>query len=221
MIDNIITALAKALPEVGAAIKDRNNPAFKSAYADLSSVIEAIRPVAMHGLWFRQSTVPMDGQRAAVETFYIHSSGQELSAGITDAPVSKNDAQGYGSALTYCRRYGLMAAFGIAPEDDDGNAASKAAPIRQAAASAEPPPRIQPAAFLDCWQRMLAQADTREALAKLWTETKQDRASVKAQDAAANDEVLAKFKARDAVVQAEPAANTNTPANHQTPISAG
>ena len=48
-----------------------------------------------------------------------------MSAGVCFVPASKNDAQGFGSALTYCRRYGLLAAFGIAPEDDDGNAASK------------------------------------------------------------------------------------------------
>lgn len=216
MTDSIITALARALPEVGAAIKDVNNPHFGKKYADLGSVIDAIRPVANHGIWFRQASVPLDGQRAAVETFYIHSSGQELSAGITDAPVSKNDAQGYGSALTYCRRYGLMAAFGIAPEDDDGNAASKAAPAKQAPTA--PRPMVQPAAFLDRWERMLAMADSREALAKLWEETKQERAYVKAQDATASEAVVAKFKARSATVQ--PAAN-DAPTNHQTPISAG
>lgn len=149
MTDNIIAALAKALPEVGVAIKDVNNPHFGKKYADLGSVIEAVRPVAAHGIWFRQSAVPMDGQRAGVETFYIHSSGQELSAGITDAPVSKNDAQGYGSALTYCRRYGLMAAFGIAPEDDDGNAASKAAPAKPA--SPAPPSPVDKLAASNEW----------------------------------------------------------------------
>jgi hypothetical protein len=59
-----------------------------------------------------------------VETLFIHESGEILSCGILHVPANKQDAQGYGSALTYCRRYSLMAACGIAPEDDDGNGAS-------------------------------------------------------------------------------------------------
>jgi hypothetical protein len=123
--NEIIAALAKALPEVEGASKDKTNPHFKAKYADLSSVIEAIRPVATHGLWFRQAPVEHE-KGACIETFYVHSSGQEMSAGRCYVPASKNDAQGFGSAMTYCRRYGLLAAFGIAPEDDDGNAAAKA-----------------------------------------------------------------------------------------------
>jgi hypothetical protein len=66
-----------------------------------------------------------------VETVFIHESGETVSAGKLHVPASKLDAQGFGSALTYARRYSLMAACGIAPEDDDGNAASKkpAAPV--------------------------------------------------------------------------------------------
>ena len=60
-----------------------------------------------------------------METLFIHESGETLSAGRLHVPATKQDAQGYGSALTYARRYSLMAACGIAPEDDDGNAAAK------------------------------------------------------------------------------------------------
>lgn len=123
-MSELIAALAKALPEVEGASKDSVNPHFKSKYADLGSVIEAIRPVIKHGLWFRQA--PVEHERGAcIETFYVHSSGEQMSAGQCFVPASKQDAQGFGSALTYCRRYGLLAAFGIAPEDDDGNAASR------------------------------------------------------------------------------------------------
>jgi hypothetical protein len=210
MTSAIIAALAKALPSVGRAIKDQTNPAFRSTYADLSAVIDAISPVANHGIWFRQETVPVEGNRAAVQTFYIHTSGEELSAGITDAPVSKNDAQGYGSALTYCRRYGLMAAFGIAPEDDDGNAAVKAAPAKQAAGAPSTPP-IDVAAFCERWRGYLAQCVDRAALEKLWHETKAERAAVKAADAKASAAIVEAFKARTAELGG----------NHQTPISAG
>jgi len=122
---SLIGALAKALPELESAKKNKPNPAFKSKYADIAAVIEAIQPIAAHGLWYRQfSHERSDG--ACVETFYIHESGQELSAGIVYLPASKKDAQGFGSAETYARRYGLQLAFGLATEDDDGNAAVKA-----------------------------------------------------------------------------------------------
>jgi hypothetical protein len=82
-----------------------------------------------------------------VETIFIHSSGEQISSGKLHVPATKHDAQGYGSALTYARRYSLMTACGIAPEDDDGNSAAKpkappAKPVVQPAAPAKasPPP---------------------------------------------------------------------------------
>lgn len=145
MTAKLIAALAAALPKVEGATKDKNNPHFKSKYADLSSVIDAIRPVAEHGLWFRQEPVE-HGEGACIRTVYVHTSGEELSAGECFVPASKRDAQGFGSAMTYARRYGLLAAFGIAPEDDDGNAAvsSYSAPKRQPEPreTASPPKRF-------------------------------------------------------------------------------
>lgn len=138
---NIIGALAKALPELDGAKKTKANPAFKSKYADLASVLDAITPIAAHGLWFRQVSHNRD-DGACIETFYIHESGAELSAGTVFMPASKKDAQGFGSAETYARRYGLIAAFGLATEDDDGNAAVKSSPANQkqeVAAPAEMP----------------------------------------------------------------------------------
>lgn len=145
-MSELIKALAAALPLVEGAVRDATNPHLKNKYADLGSVIAAIRPVTAHGVWFRQKNVQANG--AAVETFYTHTSGEELSAGIIEVPVNKNDAQGYGSALTYARRYGLMAAFGIAPEDDDGHAAAVAKPKAKKAAPATPP-RMTPAEWAD------------------------------------------------------------------------
>lgn len=127
---SIVAVVAQALPTLGAVHKNKKNPAFKSNYADLSAVLEAIAPIAEHGLWFRQVPVQIDGG-VGIETFYVHESGVELSAGITPVPVNKNDAQGLGSAMTYGRRYGLMTAFGLSADDDDGNAAAKAAPRKE------------------------------------------------------------------------------------------
>lgn len=125
MMQELFEAMSKAFPEIEGAIKDSNNPHFKSKYADLTSVVMAIKPaLAKHGLFFRQATRPMDGG-VCVETFICHKSGQEVSCGLFYAPALKQDAQGYGSALTYARRYSLSTAFGVCPEDDDGNAATQ------------------------------------------------------------------------------------------------
>jgi hypothetical protein len=90
--------------------------------------VEAIRgPLTENGLSYVQIAHSLENS-AAIETIILHSSGEWLSCGIMNVPVTKADAQGFGSAATYCRRYSLSAAFGVAPEDDDGNAAAKAAP---------------------------------------------------------------------------------------------
>jgi len=123
------SAMALAFPEIEGATKDKTNPAFKSKYADLGSVVEAIKPaLAKHGLFFTQHNHPCEGG-VSVETFVRHASGESLSFGALFVPATKHDAQGYGSALTYARRYSLMTAFGVAPEDDDGNAAARSAPV--------------------------------------------------------------------------------------------
>lgn len=129
-IKELASALAKAQGEFAGAAKDTANPFFKSKYADLESCVSAIKPsLAKHGLSFVQ--VAHEAESAAsIETMIMHSSGEWLSAGTVSVPVSKADAQGYGSAMTYARRYSLSAAFGIAPEDDDGNAAAKAKPVQ-------------------------------------------------------------------------------------------
>ena len=127
-IKELASALAKAQGEFAGAVKDTSNPFFKSKYADLESCVSAIKsPLAKHGLSFVQVSHNQENS-ATIETIIMHSSGEWLSAGLVAVPVTKADAQGFGSAMTYARRYSLSAAFGIAPEDDDGNAAAKAKP---------------------------------------------------------------------------------------------
>lgn len=121
----IAAALVKAQRAFGPALKSHTNPQFKSKYADLSACVEAvIDALNENGIALIQKQHPSDGG-VAVETLFVHESGETFSAGLLTVPAAKQDPQGYGSALTYARRYSLMAACGIAPEDDDGNAAAK------------------------------------------------------------------------------------------------
>ena len=121
---NLSGSLVRALAEIEGAAKDKVNPHFKSKYADIASVIDAIKPVlAKHDLGFTQHSQPSEAG-VIVETVLHHAGGETLSMGSLYVPANKNDAQGFGSALTYARRYALMTAFGVPAEDDDGNAAA-------------------------------------------------------------------------------------------------
>jgi hypothetical protein len=121
----IHAAFVKAQKEFGPALKSATNPHFRSKYADLSACVEAvIDALNNHGIALMQNCSESE-TGVVVETMFIHESGETLSNGKLHVPASKQDPQGYGSALTYARRYSLMAACGIAPEDDDGNAASR------------------------------------------------------------------------------------------------
>jgi len=122
---NIATALVKAQKDFGPALKTSTNPHFRSRYADLSACVEAvIEGLNGAGIALIQRTSE-DHVGVTVETVFVHESGEMLECGKLHVPASKQDPQGYGSALTYARRYSLMAACAIAPEDDDGNAASR------------------------------------------------------------------------------------------------
>lgn len=144
----ILSALVKAQKEFNPAIKSSVNPAFARGnsggkYADLASCIDAVLDALNnHGIALIQHTHECnDG--VIVETIFYHESGESLSCGRLHVPAGKNDPQGYGSALTYARRYSLMAACGIAPEDDDGNAASK--PVATPKPVAKPAELAKPA----------------------------------------------------------------------------
>ena len=122
---NIATALVKAQQAFGPALKTATNPHFRSRYADLAACVEAVMDgLNSNGIALVQQLTESD-TGVIVETVFIHESGEMLNCGKLHVPAVKHDPQGYGSALTYARRYSLMAACGIAPEDDDGNAASR------------------------------------------------------------------------------------------------
>ncbi len=122
----LIDALVKAQSQMSHAAFDQTNPAFKNAkFASLKSVIDAVKPALnANGIAFVQKSVPMDHGIAVETVFYGH--GEELSTGPVPVPIDRENAHGFGSALTYAKRYSLAMACGIrADEDDDGNAAAK------------------------------------------------------------------------------------------------
>lgn len=138
----ISAALVKAQTEFGPALKTHTNPAFRSKYANLSACVEAVvDALNNNSIFLMQPTHPCE-DGVIVETVFIHASGEQISSGKLHVPATKHDAQGYGSALTYARRYSLMAACGIAPEDDDGNAASR--PVPKIEKKPEPKPEPKP-----------------------------------------------------------------------------
>jgi hypothetical protein len=121
------TAFIKAKRAFGPAFKDKNNPHFKSKYADLASCIEAVDDALLdNGIAMYQETF-QDDTGITIETVFMHESGQTMRCGKLHVPAAKHDPQGFGSALTYARRYSVMTACGIAPEDDDGNAGTRTA----------------------------------------------------------------------------------------------
>ena len=123
--NDLIKALIKAYSEITSAEFDKVNPHFKSKYASLESVIKAVKPsLVKHGILYRQVSKYTENG-ICIETIF-HGHGAELPTGEIFLPVDKRTAQGFGSALTYARRYSLSLACGIgSEEDDDGNQAEK------------------------------------------------------------------------------------------------
>ena len=126
--DTLHSAMALAFGEIEGATKSATGQVGqqKYKYASLTGVIEAIKPALIkHNLFFTQRPVPHD-RGVQIETLLHHASGESMFLGALFVPASKQDAQGFGSAMTYARRYALVTAFGVPVEDDDGTAAVKA-----------------------------------------------------------------------------------------------
>ena len=144
-IGELAAALSKAQGAMRNAIKDSNNPFFKSKYADLASVTDACRAeLSANGLAVVQLPTVRDG-KMVLEYILLHASGEFIGSELEMTPV-KSDPQGIGSAITYARRYTLAGIAGVATEDDDGNAASQADAKKHVSRTTEdvplpPPPR--------------------------------------------------------------------------------
>lgn len=151
MSDNISTiakALVEAQKQMGNAVKDSKNPFFKSKYADLNSIREAVLPsLNANKISVLQPTIVQDGKKF-VQTLFLHESGEFIS-GLTEILSTKEfDAQAQGSGISYARRYGLQSLANVGADDDDGNAASgnkvpvvvtKEIPVETASVNVTPP----------------------------------------------------------------------------------
>src|SRR5262245_28008968 len=112
-IAKVSAALVKAVGELENVVADANNPHFKSKYASLPALLDVVRPVlAKNGLALIQTPISYDTGRIGIETMVLHSSGEWISNEFLVSP-SKNDPQGAGAAVTYCRRYALVSILGI------------------------------------------------------------------------------------------------------------
>ena len=132
LIDLLAKALVSAQSEFGAVPKGSVNPFFKSKYAGLPEVMSHVSPVlSKHKLAISQFITYADDGGDTLLTYLLHESGQYMAYSMK-LHLPKQDAQGQGSAVTYARRYSVLAVLGVvADEDDDGNKASatpKAAP---------------------------------------------------------------------------------------------
>jgi len=124
-INEIALAMAKAQGTMKPAAKDAKNPFYNSYYSDISSIWESIRiPLSTNGITVLQDVTNAE-KGIAIVTRLCHSSGQWIEFGPLTVPLSKQDAHGIGSAISYAKRYALSAAVGVvsSDEDDDGNSA--------------------------------------------------------------------------------------------------
>jgi hypothetical protein len=162
----LAAALAKAQGELTGASKDSLNPHFKNKYADLSAVWDACRPaLSKHGIAVVQSP-SAEGPRVTLTTLLVHSSGEWIEAAL-EMTAQQNTPQGIGSCITYARRYALASMVGVAPEDDDGNAASQGTTSGPTAVAAK-----VPAGYEDWLADLEATAiEGEDALKAAWTKS--------------------------------------------------
>jgi len=153
-IKHIAPALLTAQRNITFAAKTAKNPHFKNNYADLPSVIDAVKDALNDaGIVFIQTPTPSEDGRLHLVTRMIHESGEWIED-IAVCAMPKQDAQGFGSAMTYLRRYSLAAFCGLYQADDDGEAARY---------DTEP------------YAKQLRAADTMDALKELWMDIMRDQ----------------------------------------------
>ena len=135
----LVQALVKAQSEMGHAVFDQVNPQYNSRFASLKSVIDAAKPALnANGIAFIQRSIPMENGISVETVLYGH--GEEIATGPVPVPAQKITAQGYGSAMTYAKRYSLAMAVGIAADEDDDGEAAEAEQPQSAPKKTKPKP---------------------------------------------------------------------------------
>jgi hypothetical protein len=158
-------ALAKAQGMMGRAFKDANNPAFRTKYTSLASVLEAILPAFNSaGLCVLQHPV-LDQDVVHLTTLITHESGQWMRSLCSMPVAGKKDAHAVGSAISYLRRYTLASICGVIQSDDDGNGATDVAPQQPQAPARPAPVRFTAVAAAPVEQVQLTDAQLAEAIA--------------------------------------------------------
>jgi hypothetical protein len=123
-IKQIAEALVSAQKEIRFAVKDSTNPHYKSKYANINSVIDAVKaPLNNNGIAILQSLSPSDDNKLHLTTRLIHSSGEWIEDTAV-CPIQKQDPQGLGSAISYIRRYSISSLCALYADDDDGQSAA-------------------------------------------------------------------------------------------------
>ncbi len=165
-VDKIAPALLAAQKAMSHAAKSATNPHFKSKYADLATVIDAVKgPLNDAGIVFMQ-TIGNTTEGVQVTTTLLHESGQSLESTIY-LPVPQQTPQAYGSGITYAKRYALQSMCGLPSEDDDGERASE--PEKEDAHRVEPGPgKMKPKEFIAHCTAM-ANCTKMESLQKAFT----------------------------------------------------
>lgn len=202
-IDLFAKAFPKAQGAMGDVLKKATNPAFKSKYADLSAVVEAVIPPLNENGFSVLQPSGFDEGRVKVMTLILHESGQWMRCTLSLNPT-KLDPQGIGSAITYGRRYGLQAMSGVAPEDDDGNAASFRGKTQE-----REPDRPSNAAMVGVMKAAIAVCDDLPALKAWKDDNAKFIADFEANDLDAYNDVVRAWKNRgDAIRRMASAADT-------------
>jgi len=149
-ISELAKAMLKVQQSLAPACKDAENPFSKSRYASLNSVIDACREALLaQSVWVAQYPVAADAGHLGLVTKLVHGDSGQWQSSLMVMPLPKNDPQGYGSALTYARRYGLATLVGLISEaDDDGEAAMPQRGRQSKAAESKPKQQIDPLASL-------------------------------------------------------------------------
>jgi hypothetical protein len=190
--ESLDAALAKVQGKIRAASKDAVNPHFKTRYADLTAIWDACRgPLAEHGVSVTQWPVHADDGRLHLVTRVAH--GGEWMMAQSSVPVAKQDPQGYGSALTYAKRYALASALGVVADDDDDGQAATSAPRQQEPRSSTPPQLAEPSNVEPATQgqdKLIRQL----LLSHVFTEDERNPILARL-----NDKSLSKLKAIDAI----------------------